>query len=99
MNKHYGFRLFRVNLVIQFQILIFICPVHKCIQDPIAINFILLYGLSIIVRYYPLFWYEISSGALNQYYSLIEYYLSIFDQVILEKMLERITGKSLRIYE
>lgn len=76
----------------------YICPVHKCIQDPIAINFMLLYGLSIIVRYYPQFWYEISSGELNQYYSLIEYYLSVFDHVIPEKMLERITGKSLRIY-
>ena len=37
----------------------YIVPVMEEINDIIAIHFLILYGLSIIVRYYPNLWYEI----------------------------------------
>jgi hypothetical protein len=70
---------------------------NKSIQDPIIINYILMYTLSIIVRYLPNVWYEITSGKYDNIGSLIEYYISIFDHVILLQMLERITNKDIHI--
>ncbi len=57
----------------------------------------ILYGFSIIVRYLPDVWYEISSGELDHIGSLIEYYLSIVDKVIPLEMLRRITERKILI--
>lgn len=75
----------------------YIIPLFDKIQDPIIINYVLMYTLSIIVRYLPNIWYEITSGKYDNIGSLIEYYISIFDHVIPLQMLERITDKEIFI--
>lgn len=74
-----------------------IVPMYENVQDYTTINFMLMYSLSIIVRYLPDLWYEINNGELDHIASLLKYYLSIFDKVIPLKILERITGKKIRI--
>ena len=74
-----------------------IVPVLKKINDPILINLMILYSLSIIVRYLPDVWYEITLGEQDHIGSLIEYYLSIVDKVIPLEMLTRITEREIQI--
>lgn len=76
-----------------------IAPLWNDVNDPIIINFALLYTLSIIVRYLPDLWYDIQSGELNHYGSLIEYYISTIDHVLPLKMLSRITGTEISIHQ
>ena len=74
----------------------YILPI-KGIQDPILINLMILYSLSIIVRYLPNLWYEIYHGELDHIGSLIDYYISIFDHVMPLTMLERITDTKIDV--
>ena len=76
-----------------------IAPLWDKVIDPIIINFALLYSLSIIVRYMPDLWYDIKSGELNHYGSLIEYYISTIDHVLPLEMLSRITGTEISIHQ
>ena len=76
----------------------YIIPLLGKIEDPILINLLLMYSLSIIVRYQPNLWYRISQGDLNHIGSLIDYYISIFDHIIPLNMLERITQKRIEIF-
>ncbi|MBD3339791.1 MAG: hypothetical protein GF353_11820 [Candidatus Lokiarchaeota archaeon] len=75
----------------------YIIPIFDKINDPIVINFALMYSLSILVRYLPNIWCEITVGKLSKIGNLIDYYLSVFDHVIPKQMYERITGKSIHI--
>ena len=74
-----------------------ILPVKKVVDDIVAIHFMLLYALSIIVRYYPSLWDRIEYGEFDDVGSIIEYYLSTFDKIILEEMIKRIEGKDVGI--
>jgi hypothetical protein len=75
----------------------YIVPLFNQVNDPIVINYLLMYSLSIIVRYMPDIWYEITQGSLDNIGNLIDYYISIFDHVIPLLMLERITDKNIHI--
>ena len=75
----------------------YIVPLFGKIDDPVVINYCLMYTLSIIVRYLPDIWYEITAGAMNNIGSLIDYYISVFDHTILLQMLQRITGKRVHV--
>lgn len=75
----------------------YIVPVFNQIDDPIIINYILMYTLSIIVRYLPDVWYEITLGSLDNIGNLIDYYISIFDHIVPLLMLERITEKRIHL--
>ncbi len=77
----------------------FIVPLWEEISDPVIINFILLYSLSIIVRYLPDLWYKISSGELNHFGSLVEYYTSVLDHTLPLLMLERIAETKIAIHQ
>jgi hypothetical protein len=50
-------------------------PIFKEIQDKFALHFMLLYHLSIIVRYRPSLWREICEGEYNDYLPLIRSYI------------------------
>jgi len=56
-----------------------------------------LYALSIVVRYLPSLWHNIENGDLNHIRALIEHYLAIVDGVLPRMSVERITGVHLRI--
>lgn len=75
----------------------YIVPLKNAFEDPILLNLMLLYSLSIVVRYLPNLWYEIYHGNLDHFGSLIDYYVSIFDHVIPLKMLERITENEIHL--
>jgi hypothetical protein len=52
--------------------------------------------LSIIVRYRPKLWREITEGELTQYMALLRGYLSVVDRVVPELVLGRILGREIR---
>nr|WP_272932120.1 hypothetical protein [Vibrio parahaemolyticus] len=74
----------------------FVSPMFGQVNDIVVRHFFLLYGLSIIVRYTPDVWHEIKAGSYDNVGSLIEYYLTTFEEVIPLLMLDRITGKKHR---
>ena len=51
-----------------------------------------LFALSIIVRYQPSLWHDIEEGSLNHIRSLLEYYVTIVDEVLPAIAIERVTG-------
>jgi hypothetical protein len=65
-------------------------------RDMIAIHLMLLYALSIVVRYRPKRWREITEGELDSFFALIKAYLAVFNRVVPELALARITGRSVR---
>lgn len=72
-----------------------VAPLLKDVTDPLIINFLILYGLSIIVRYLPATWHRIDQGDLDHFRELLKHYFVIVDKVVPEMMYERITGKKL----
>lgn len=76
----------------------YVKPVWGERYHSIAVNYMLLYSLSIIVRYMPDLWYRITSGEDNHIGSLIEYYISIIDHVVPLQMLENIQETKLSIH-
>ena len=75
----------------------FIVPFWSGISDPFIIHFMILYALSIVVRYLPSLWHEIEDGALDHIRALIEHYLAIVDNVIAHLAVEKITGRRLLV--
>jgi hypothetical protein len=77
----------------------YIAPVWETLNDAYVINFLLLYGLSIVVRYKPQLWYEATIGQeLNQVGALLEYYVAMIDEVLPLRAFERITGHQVSIF-
>ena len=74
-----------------------IVPLWGTIRDPFIIHFVVLYALSIIVRYLPSLWHEIEYGDLDHIRALIEHYIVIVDGVLPQMAVERITGKRLQV--
>jgi len=68
-------------------------PLPGGITDPLVLHFCTLYVLSIIVRYRPKLWREITEGGLTQYFALLCSYLAVVDRVVPELVLERIAGR------
>jgi hypothetical protein len=71
----------------------YIVPLWEHIRDPMLLHFIILYALSIVVRYLPALWHEIEDGALDHLRALIEHYLVIVDNVLPRLAIECITGR------
>jgi len=74
-----------------------IIPLFGKVNDVLLVHYMLLYTLSIIVRYLPDVWYRITIGNLNHFGSLIEHYLAIFDHIILKLVYERITENKIHL--
>ena len=71
----------------------YIVPLWEHIRDPMLLHFIILYALSIVVRYLPALWHEIEDGELDHLRALIEHYLVIVDNVLPRLAIESITGR------
>jgi hypothetical protein len=69
------------------------------IRDPFLIHFVILYALSIVVRYLPSLWHDIEDGTLNHLRALIEHYLTVVDNVVPRLAIERITGTRLMVVQ
>jgi hypothetical protein len=75
----------------------YIVPLWGTVRDSFILHFIILYSLSIVVRYLPSLRHDIEDGALNHIRALIEHYLAIIDHVLPRLAIERITGRRLSI--
>jgi hypothetical protein len=71
-------------------------PLFNELNEYRAICFVLLYALSIIVRYRPSVWRRVQEGDLDHMRALIEAFLAVVERVLPEQFLEGITGS--RIY-
>jgi hypothetical protein len=68
-------------------------PIFGVIDEYRAICVVLLYALSIIVRYRPSIWRRVQEGDLDHMRVLIEAFLTVVERVLPEQYLERITGQ------
>jgi hypothetical protein len=60
-----------------------------------AISLVLLYALSIVVRYRPSVWRRVQEGDLDHLRVLIEAFLAVVERVLPEQFLETITGQKI----
>ncbi len=68
-------------------------PIFGAIDEYRAICVVLLYALSIIVRYRPSIWRRVQEGDLDHMRVLIEAFLAVVERVLPEQFLETITGQ------
>ena len=67
------------------------------LNDVFLLHFVILYALSIVVRYLPSLWFEIDHGSLDHIKALLEEYMVITDRVVPRLAIERIAGISLHV--
>jgi hypothetical protein len=67
----------------------YVTPING-IQDVLVMQFMLLYALSILVRYRPALWREISEGDLDEYRALVTHFLITVERVVPNEALDRI---------
>lgn len=70
-----------------------ILPIFGKVRSYRAICVVLLYALSIIVRYRPSVWRRVQEGDLDHMRVLIEAFLAVVERVLPEQFLETITGQ------
>lgn len=67
-------------------------PLLGKIFDPLVRHYLLMYALSIIVRYRPSVWREVSEGRHDASLALLTYYHEAFTRVVPQIALERVAG-------
>lgn len=72
-------------------------PINNRISDYIALHFMALYCLSILTRYRPSTWREVTEGRLNRYRVLIAAYVQAFERVVPEIALSAISRRAVRV--
>ena len=70
-----------------------ILPIFGAVDDYRAICVVLLYALSIIVRYRPSVWRRVQEGDLDHMRVLIEAFLAVVERVLPEQFLEKVSGQ------
>jgi hypothetical protein len=70
-----------------------IMPLYGNITQFRAICVVLLYALSIVVRYRPSIWRRVQEGDLDHMRALIEAFLAVVERVLPEQFLEQVTGQ------
>lgn len=70
-----------------------IMPIYGHIAQFRAVCVVLLYALSIVVRYRPSIWRRVQEGDLDHMRALIEAFLAVVERVIPEQFLEQVTGQ------
>jgi hypothetical protein len=68
-------------------------PIFGTVGEYRAICLVLLYALSIIVRYRPSVWRRVQEGDLDHLRVLIEAFLAVVERVLPEQFLEQVTGQ------
>lgn len=74
-----------------------IIPEFFGIKDIHSLNLMILYGLSIIARYYPKLWFDIEYGERSDIKSIIELYIHSVDNISFRKAIERICGSKIQL--
>lgn len=70
-------------------------PIFGAVGEYRAICFVLLYTLSIIVRYRPSVWRRVQEGDLDHVRVLIEAFLEVVERVLPEQFLAIVTGEQI----
>ena len=70
-----------------------IFPIFRTVADFRAVAIVLLYALSIIVRYRPSLWRRVQEGDLDHMRVLIEAFLVAAERVLPEQFLEKVSGR------
>lgn len=68
-------------------------PIFGVIDEYRAVCVVLLYALSIIVRYRPSIWRRVQEGDLDHMRVLIEAFLTVVERVLPEQFLEKVTAQ------
>lgn len=74
-------------------------PIFGGVDQYRAICVVLLYALSIIVRYRPSVWRRVQEGDLDQVRVLIEAFLATAERILPHEFLEKITGQKVFVKE
>ena len=72
-------------------------PMLVGVNDVFTLHLVLLYALSILARYRPAVWREVIEGNFDQYRSLIAGYYDVFQRVVPELALERISDRPVAV--
>lgn len=70
-------------------------PIFQTVDDFRMICVVLLYGLSIVVRYRPSIWRRVQEGDLDHIRILIEAFLAVVERVLPEEFLGKITAQTI----
>lgn len=70
-----------------------VMPLFGVVGEYRAICVVLLYAMSIIVRYRPSVWRRVQEGDLDHLRVLIEAFLAVVERVLPEQFLEKVTGQ------
>jgi hypothetical protein len=70
-----------------------ILPIFGVIGEYRAISVVLLYALSIIVRYRPSIWRRVQEGDLDHMRVIIEAFLAVVERILPEQFLAKVTGQ------
>jgi hypothetical protein len=74
-------------------------PIFGIMDQYRAMCVVLLYALSIIVRYRPSVWRRVQEGDLDQMRVLIEAFLTTVERILPHEFLEKITGQRVIVKE
>ncbi|WP_199099497.1 hypothetical protein [Dyella sp. ASV21] len=74
-------------------------PLFGALQEYRATCVVILYALSILVRYRPSLWRRIQEGDLDQFRALIETFLTIVERMLPQQFLETITGQPISVHQ
>jgi hypothetical protein len=70
-----------------------ILPIFSVVDEYRAISMVLLYALSIIVRYRPSVWRRVQEGDLDHMRVIIEAFLAVVERILPEQFLAKVTGQ------
>lgn len=72
-----------------------ILPIFGVIGEYRAISVVLLYALSIIVRYRPSIWRRVQEGDLDHMRVIIDAFLAVVERILPEQFLAKVTGQQI----
>jgi hypothetical protein len=77
----------------------FLMPILGSLKEYRATCVVLLYALSIVVRYRPSLWRRVQEGDLDHLRVLIEAFLFVVERILPEQFLETVSGSSRRLWQ
>ena len=77
----------------------YIMPIFGSVNEYRCITVVILYALSILVRYRPSIWLEVVSGKHENYLALTEEFLSVYERLAPQQFLEALLDKSLNVVQ
>lgn len=77
----------------------YIIPIFGDVSEYRCITTVILYALSILVRYHPSIWREVASGKYEDYLVLTGEFLSVFKRLAPEKFLAALLNSKVSVVQ